>query len=100
MAAISKVLHIYPLRISILSKEGISSLSLSEVLSSGISSYPALTFNNPNDLANTINNVYIEEVPSSTGGIDSINILDTLNAPTTLALTFGEFISIDNISFA
>lgn len=46
----------------------------------------------------------IQKVQDSTGSsinnIDSIDILDTSNIPTTLALDFGEFISIDNISFA
>ena len=41
-----------------------------------------------------------DSIGSSISNIDSIDILDISNAPTTLALDFGEFISIDNISFA
>jgi hypothetical protein len=39
---------------------------------SGISSYPALQFRSPLNAAVTIDGVYIEELPVSTGGIESI----------------------------
>jgi len=41
---------------------------------SGVSSSPALSFADKNNAANIITGVYIEEVPSSTGGVDSISI--------------------------
>ena len=44
--------------------------------SSGVSSSPSLQFSNPTNLANTIPGVYIEEVPTSTNGIESISILN------------------------
>jgi len=47
------------------------------ILTSGISSTPSLTFNNPYNLANTINDVYIEEIPTFTAGIDTINIINS-----------------------
>ena len=40
----------------------------------GISSSPSMLFRNPINLAETISGVYIEEVPSSTGGVESILI--------------------------
>lgn len=40
----------------------------------GISSYPAISMQDPNNPANTITGVYIEEVPSPTGGVESISI--------------------------
>ena len=43
---------------------------------SGISSAPGVVFQNPLNKALTINNVYIEEVPSSTGGVESISIIN------------------------
>ena len=39
---------------------------------SGIYSYPSVSYRNPENLASTINNIYLEEVPTSTGGIASI----------------------------
>ena len=39
---------------------------------SGISSYPALQFTNPVNASLTIDGIYIEELPVSTGGIQSI----------------------------
>jgi hypothetical protein len=44
------------------------------ILLSGISSYPGMTFNDPNNLANQISEVYIEEVPVNEYGINSILI--------------------------
>jgi hypothetical protein len=46
------------------------------VLLSGISNTPDIQFLNPVDLANTIFGVYIEEVPSSTFGVDTISVLN------------------------
>jgi hypothetical protein len=43
---------------------------------SGISSSPALKFRDPSNPTNTIDNVFLEEVPNSTAGVDSINILN------------------------
>jgi hypothetical protein len=43
---------------------------------SGISSSPALKFSNPINLAETIDGVYLEEVPTSTNGVESISILN------------------------
>jgi hypothetical protein len=40
----------------------------------GISSYPAISVQDPNNPAITITGVYIEEVPSPTGGVASISI--------------------------
>jgi len=41
---------------------------------SGITSSPSVVYRNPLNLAQTINGLYIEEVPSSTGGAESITI--------------------------
>lgn len=43
---------------------------------SGITSSPAMSFRDPENLSNIITNVYIEELPSSTGGIESISIIN------------------------
>lgn len=43
---------------------------------SGINSSPAVQFQNPINKAEIIDGIYIEEVPSSTGGVDSISILN------------------------
>ena len=43
---------------------------------SGVNSSPAVQFRNPSNLANIIDGVYIEEVPSSTGGVESISIIN------------------------
>ena len=43
---------------------------------SGISSTPAMQFIDPSNPSNTIDNVYIEEVPNSTAGISSISIMN------------------------
>lgn len=44
------------------------------VLASGVSSLPSMKFRNPLNLSEIIDNVYIEEVPSSTGGVESISV--------------------------
>lgn len=41
---------------------------------SGITSTPSVVYRNPLNLATTINNLFVEEVPSSTGGIESITV--------------------------
>ena len=46
------------------------------ILTSGISSLPTLEFRDPINPTNTITGVYIEEVPSYSAGIDSINIIN------------------------
>jgi hypothetical protein len=43
---------------------------------SGIGSSPAMSFRDPTNLANTIDGVYIEEVPQATNGVESISILN------------------------
>jgi hypothetical protein len=43
---------------------------------SGVTSFPAMDFRDPENASNTLNNVYIEETPSSTGGVESISILN------------------------
>lgn len=41
---------------------------------SGVSSGPALTYRNPSNVSQTIGSVFIEEVPSSTGGVESVSV--------------------------
>jgi hypothetical protein len=43
---------------------------------SGISSTPAVQFRDPLNAAKIIDGIYIEEVPSSTGGVESISVLN------------------------
>jgi hypothetical protein len=43
---------------------------------SGVGSSPGMSFRDPANLANTIDGVYIEEVPTSTNGVESISILN------------------------
>jgi hypothetical protein len=43
---------------------------------SGVNSSPSFQLRNPLNLAQTIDGVFIEEVPSSTGGVESISILN------------------------
>ena len=43
---------------------------------SGVTSTPSVQFRNPLNLANIIDGVYIEEVPSSTGGLESVAIIN------------------------
>lgn len=46
------------------------------LLSSGLTSYPSMQFRDSLNLTSTINGVYLEEVPTSTGGIESIQVLN------------------------
>lgn len=41
---------------------------------SGITSTPSVVYRNPLNLASTINNIFVEEIPSSTGGIESVTV--------------------------
>ena len=43
---------------------------------SGVTSSPSVQFRNPLNLANIIDGVYIEEVPSSTGGLESVAVIN------------------------
>ena len=43
---------------------------------SGVSSSPGLQFRDPTNLANIIDNVYIEELPAATYGIDTISVIN------------------------
>lgn len=43
---------------------------------SGVSSSPAVSFRDPTNLANIITDIYIEEIPSSTNGVESISVLN------------------------
>ena len=43
---------------------------------SSIGSYPSVQFQDPLNLTNIVNGVYIEEIPSSTGGVESISLLN------------------------
>lgn len=43
---------------------------------SGVNSTPSFQLRNPLNLAQTIDGVFLEEVPSSTGGVESISILN------------------------
>jgi hypothetical protein len=43
---------------------------------SGVNSSPSLQFRDPANLATIINGVYIEELPSSTNGVESISIIN------------------------
>jgi hypothetical protein len=52
-----------------------SSLEAGRYLS-GTSSSPALQFRDPTNLANIIDNIFIEEVPSSTNGVENIAVLN------------------------
>lgn len=46
------------------------------VLTSGITSYPGLQFRDPSNPGNIIDGVFIEEIPVSTIGVDSISIIN------------------------
>jgi hypothetical protein len=46
------------------------------ILQSGVTSFPAMQFRDPGNLANIIDGVYIEEVPQLTNGVESISILN------------------------
>jgi hypothetical protein len=43
---------------------------------SGVTSSPSVQLRNPLNLANIIDGVYIEEVPSSTGGLESVAVIN------------------------
>ena len=43
---------------------------------SGVTSSPSIQYRNPVNLANIIDGVFIEEVPSSTNGVESISIIN------------------------
>lgn len=43
---------------------------------SGVSSSPGLTFRDPTNLARTISDIFIEEVPSATNGVESISVIN------------------------
>ena len=43
---------------------------------SGVTSSPSVQFRNPLNLANIIDGVYIEEVPTSTGGLESVAVIN------------------------
>jgi hypothetical protein len=43
---------------------------------SGITSTPSVQYRNPLNLADTIDGIYIEEVPSSSGGVESISVIN------------------------
>lgn len=66
---------------------------LSGKFSSGVSSSPALQYRNPTNLAEIIDGVYIEEVPSSTNAVESISIINPgfgyTSAPTITILGDG-----------
>ena len=46
------------------------------ILNSGISSYPSMSFRDPVNATNIISGVFLEELPISTGGVESISILN------------------------
>jgi hypothetical protein len=46
------------------------------ILLSGVGSYPGMQFRDPTNLANIIDNVYLEEVPSNTNAVESLSILN------------------------
>ena len=43
---------------------------------SGITSFPFCTFLDPTNLTNTVGGVFVEEVPTSTNGVESISVLN------------------------
>jgi hypothetical protein len=43
---------------------------------SGINTSPSMQYRNPSNLALTLTGIYIEEVPSSTGGVESISVIN------------------------
>lgn len=44
---------------------------------SGVKTTTPMSFRNPSNLAQIINNVYLEELPSSTGGIETVSVLNS-----------------------
>lgn len=47
------------------------------VFGSSLTSYPGITVVNPSNISTTLSNVFFEEVPESTVGVDSISVLNT-----------------------
>ena len=45
-------------------------------LVSGIGNYPAMQFLDPTDLTTIVDGIYLEEIPTSTYGVESINIIN------------------------
>ena len=43
---------------------------------SGVSSSPALSFRDPTNLTTVVNDIYLEEVPAATQGVDTISVLN------------------------
>ena len=60
---------------------------------SGVSSSPSMQFRNPTNLSQNIQGIYIEEVPSSAGGVESISLINPgfgyQNAPVVTILGDG-----------
>jgi len=46
------------------------------MFASGINSSPSMLFQNPLNLSTNINGIYIEEIPVSTGGIESLSVIN------------------------
>ena len=46
------------------------------ILLSGVGSYPGMQFRDPTNLANIIDNIFLEEVPSNTNEVESLSILN------------------------
>lgn len=44
---------------------------------SGVSSLPGISYKNPNNITQTLNEVYLEEIPSSSGGLESVIVTNT-----------------------
>ena len=44
---------------------------------SGVSSLPGVSYKNPNNITQTLNEVYLEELPSSSGGLEYITVINT-----------------------
>lgn len=44
---------------------------------SGVSSSPGIGYKDPNNITQTLNEVYVEEVPSSTGGLEGVTVINT-----------------------
>ncbi len=44
---------------------------------SGVSSSPGISYKDPNNITQTLNEVYVEEVPSSTGGLEGVTVINT-----------------------
>jgi hypothetical protein len=43
---------------------------------SGVNSFPSVSFRNPSNIDLTIDNVYLDEMPAQTGGVESITVLN------------------------